>query len=400
MLLTIAVLLCILWGLGLVTPSASMLRRSLAAARSRSAAFLAASLASSLLVSPMAAGAGELGLEVEPAVAIPLTRPQSQRFDAGGAAAVKLLYGLTPSLDVTAGLSLVALPRSGGSLSSRAGTAWGYGAGLQLKRPHDSLSFHGISPWVDADVLYVHTGPLGRLGFAAATGLAFPLGDARNVWVGPFVRYQQVLGRGHAGEDGRDARLLLAGVSFELGGSVHRRTATHDEAGPPPAMVAAAAPDRDRDGIPDGGDLCPDVAGPSSNSGCPVYEKVVVQPDRLELKDKIQFAWNSPAIEQISHPALDEVVRALQESRGFRVQLEGHASSEGGDEHNQTLSEGRAQAVLEYLASHGIARERLTSKGFSSSMPIDSNTTEVGREANRRVEFVVHFIIVNPGSAK
>jgi outer membrane protein OmpA-like peptidoglycan-associated protein len=165
-------------------------------------------------------------------------------------------------------------------------------------------------------------------------------------------------------------------------------------------MVAAAAPDRDRDGIPDGGDLCPDVAGPSSNSGCPVYEKLVVQPDKLELKDKIQFAWNSPAIEQISHPALDEVVRALQENRGFRVQLEGHASSEGGDEHNQTLSEGRAQAVLEYLASHGIARERLTSKGFSSSMPIDSNTTEVGREANRRVEFVVHFIIVNPGSAK
>ncbi len=79
--------------------------------------------------------------------------------------------------------------------------------------------------------------------------------------------------------------------------------------------------------------------------------------------------------------------------------MEGHSSSEGGDEHNQTLSEQRAQAVLDYLAGKGVSRERLSSRGFGSSRPLESNTTEAGREDNRRVDFVVHFIIVKEGNA-
>jgi len=79
------------------------------------------------------------------------------------------------------------------------------------------------------------------------------------------------------------------------------------------------------------------------------------------------------------------------------VAIEGHASSEGADDHNQALSNRRADAVLEYVADHGVARDRLVSKGFSSSRPVESNTTQSGREANRRVEFVVHFIILKEG---
>jgi outer membrane protein OmpA-like peptidoglycan-associated protein len=60
----------------------------------------------------------------------------------------------------------------------------------------------------------------------------------------------------------------------------------------------------------------------------------------------------------------------------------------------------RASAVLGYLADHGVAKDRLASKGFSSSVPIDTNATSAGRENNRRVEFVVNFIILNPGSVQ
>jgi OmpA-OmpF porin, OOP family len=120
----------------------------------------------------------------------------------------------------------------------------------------------------------------------------------------------------------------------------------------------------------------------------------------LELKDKIQFAWNKALIDPVSYPALDETAQALQDNKGFRVAIQGHASSEGADDHNQSLSNDRAEAVLEYLAHRGVARNRLVSKGFSSSQPIQSNATESGREANRRVEFVVHFIILKEGSAQ
>jgi outer membrane protein OmpA-like peptidoglycan-associated protein len=361
-----------------------------------------------LLALPMAAVAGELGVKVEPGVAFPLTASQSDRFDMGGGIPVKLLYGIGPYLDVTAGVSMLGLPRSSSSLASEYGTAWGYGAGLRLKTARDSQAFYGMSPWVDADALYVRTGPLNRFGFAAGTGLAFPLGEQRNLWLGPFVRYQHVVGRGEGAADGRDAKVLLAGLSFEFGTSPMRREHVAQQAAPAPvaatAAVAVAAPerpsDRDRDGTPDKDDLCPDVAASAANHGCPVYAKVVVKPDKLELNEKIQFDRDSPRIEPASLAALDEVVKALQDNRGFRVQLEGHASSEGEDEHNQTLSEGRAQAVLDYLVGHGVAAERLVSKGFSSSVPTESNTTAAGREANRRVEFVVNFIILNPESGK
>lgn len=357
-----------------------------------------------LLAFPVAAVPGDLSVKVEPGVAFPLTDPQSERFDLGGGAAAKLLYGIGPYLDLTAGVSFLGLPRSSGSTAPEAGTAWGYGPGLRLKTSRDSDAFHGMSPWVDGDALYVRTGSLDRFGFAAGTGLAFPLGEARRSWLGPFVRYQQILGRGGDATDGRDAKILLAGVSLEVGSSPRRRAVASEAPAPPAQPAVAASPvrpsDRDRDGIADASDRCPVAAGPAASHGCPVYEKVVVQPDKLELAEKIQFARDSPVIEVASHPALDEVVKALQDNRGFRVQLEGHASSEGEDVHNQTLSEQRAQAVLDYLVSHGVATGRLASKGFSSSVPTESNTTAAGREANRRVEFVVNFIILDTGSAE
>jgi OOP family OmpA-OmpF porin len=133
------------------------------------------------------------------------------------------------------------------------------------------------------------------------------------------------------------------------------------------------------------------------NSGCPAYKRIVVTPDKLELKEKLYFAWDQAVLQDISFPVLDEVVQALKDNIGFRVQVEGHTSSEGADDHNQTLSEKRADAVLDYLVAHGIAKERLVSKGFSSSVPADTNATVAGRENNRRVEFVVHFLILNAG---
>jgi OmpA-OmpF porin, OOP family len=153
--------------------------------------------------------------------------------------------------------------------------------------------------------------------------------------------------------------------------------------------------DRDHDGVADAIDNCPDVAGTAENGGCPVYKKVIVKADRLELSEKIMFAFDRADIEVDSLPLLDEVVQALKDNSGFRVQIEGHTDSTGPQEHNQTLSEERAQAVLTYLRDHGIAPERLSYKGFGSTEPTDSNATVAGRENNRRVDFVVHFRILD-----
>ena len=217
--------------------------------------------------------------------------------------------------------------------------------------------------------------------------------------LGPFVRYMQIFQGNRAGFDNRNANTIIFGLSLETGMRTGRPAFEPVEQAPLAMAVAvpAARLDRDGDGVPDDVDNCPDIRGPASNAGCPVYEKIIVKRDKLELKEKIQFAWNDSVIEAVSYPALAEVAKALQDNPAFRVAIEGHASSEGADDHNQSLSSRRAEAVLEYVASHGVARDRLLSKGFSSSRPIESNSSESGRVANRRVEFVVHFIILKEG---
>jgi outer membrane protein OmpA-like peptidoglycan-associated protein len=349
-----------------------------------------------LLALPLSAAAQDFSLKIEPGLAFALSPPQSKLYDLGGGETVKALFGLSPWVDIGPAATLTMLPAAhpkGGT-----GTVWGFGGGARLKRPHDALSAGGISPWLDADALYVRTGPLHRAGFDVGVGFGVPLGETRTFWLGPFARYSQVLQGKHAGSDSRDAKLFSLGVSLEVGTGLDRPPAQPQAASLAP--TSEACPDMDQDQLQDAVDHCPEVAGPVDNWGCPVYKKVTIHKDKLVLNEKLFFAWDEATLEPASFPVMDEVVQALKDNKGFKVLIEGHTDSTGTYDYNQGLSEKRAETVLEYLATHGIAREQLAYKGFSSSEPTDSNNTVAGRENNRRVEFVVNFVIVNKASAR
>lgn len=352
---------------------------------------------------PLSAAAADLSGKLEPGVTLPLTAPQSELYRPGFGQSLKLLFGVTPFLDIGPSTQVIVLqPAHDGEES---GAAWTVGGGARFKWPYDSTAAFGLSPWLDLDGMYVNTGGLHRPGFDVAAGVSLPLDDARTLRVGPFVRYTHIVQIDRADADNRDAKLLTFGVGVEFGNGV-ARVADVDDA---PADVThetvrdvtrEVCSDRDDDKVPDTVDRCPDVKGVSDAWGCPPYEKIIVQKDKLELKEKLYFAWDAATLEPASFAVLDEVVQALQDNRGFRVQVEGHTDSTGGDGHNQTLSEQRAAAVLDYLVAHGVAPDRLVSKGFASSVPTDTNSTVEGRENNRRVEFVVSFIILDKASTK
>lgn len=350
---------------------------------------------------PRMAPGFRFSLSVEPGLAMALTAPQSQRTDAGFGQTLKLLFGVTPYLALGPTAAFTTLPTAPSMATP--GTAWAFGGGIRLMRPHDAIGFRGASPWIDSDLLYVRTGGLDRPGLAAGVGLSVPLDDRRRFWLGPYARYFQIVQGDRSGFDNRDAKILQLGIGLEIGAGLergHARTqvAAVEPAAVPVAPLLAAPSDRDGDGVPDATDHCPDVAGPVESSGCPAYQKIVVQPDKLELKEKIAFARDSALLGETSRPVLDEVAQALKDNPSFRVQVDGHASSEGGDAHNQVLSEDRASAVVDYLVTRGVARDRLRSKGFSSSVPAATNDTAAGRVTNRRVEFVVDFIIIKEGN--
>jgi outer membrane protein OmpA-like peptidoglycan-associated protein len=348
---------------------------------------------------PRLASGLKLSLSVEPGVAVALTDPQSERTDTGLGQTLKLLFGVTRYLAVGPTAAYTTLPAATSMPTS--GAAWAFGGGARMMRPHDAVGFYGVSPWIDADLLYVRTGGLDRLGFASAVGVAVPIDDRRRFWVGPYARYFQIVQGERAGFDNRDAKVLELGISLEAGFGLEptrTRIASAEPTRMVPAAVEVAEPDRDQDGVSDATDLCPDVAGPVASAGCPAYEKVVVKQDKLELKERIAFAWDSALLDETSRPLLDEVAQALKDNLNFRVQVDGHTSSEGGDSHNQVLSEQRAAVVLDYLVARGVAKSRLVSKGFSSSVPAATNVTAAGRVTNRRVEFVVDFIIIKEGN--
>jgi outer membrane protein OmpA-like peptidoglycan-associated protein len=385
-----------------------MPKKSIAAIRVNHASTVKAGLVLVVILLPAAARAQDVGVKLEPGIAIPLSAPQSRIYDVGGAESLKLLFGLTPYLDIGPTASFLMLPAA--AAGGESGVVWALGGGLRIKRPHDAKSAYGISPWLDADALYMRTGELNRPGFDAALGLAVPLGRTRAFWAGPFVRYMQTLQPDRAGFDNRDAKILIVGISLEAGAGIERPR----EPTPAPAEIVTKevvvtkevivpkdvpyCADQDKDGVPDSVDRCPDVAGTAEAWGCPKYEKVVVGAEKLELKEKVYFAFDKATVKPDSYPLLDQVVKVLLDNKSFYVRVEGHTDSVGTIEHNQTLSKQRAAAVTEYLAAHGVPKDHLTSQGFAASVPLDTNKTAAGRENNRRVEFVLKLNTATAGS--
>lgn len=149
-------------------------------------------------------------------------------------------------------------------------------------------------------------------------------------------------------------------------------------------------PDSDHDGIPDVNDRCPDVVGRIENSGCPEVAKETVAVMDRALKG-VRFAHNKAVLLDESYPALDEVVKVLNEHPEYNLLVEGHTDDVGSEKSNLTLSENRTNAIGDYLKSKGIAEDRLVIRAYGESKPRASNKTKEGRAQNRRVEFRIIF---------
>lgn len=152
-------------------------------------------------------------------------------------------------------------------------------------------------------------------------------------------------------------------------------------------------PDRDGDQIPDREDRCPDRPGPASADGCPPGEEeplVEIETERLSLKDAIQFDTGKDTITRASFKVLDEIAGVLASHPELgRIRVEGHTDNVGAAGYNKDLSERRARAVVHYLSGKGVGRERLAPQGFGLERPIADNRTALGRAKNRRVEFTI-----------
>lgn len=117
--------------------------------------------------------------------------------------------------------------------------------------------------------------------------------------------------------------------------------------------------------------------------------RVEVKDNKIEIHEKIQFEVAKATILPASDSLLAEIADVFKKNPHIKkVSIEGHASAEGDPKKNLKLSDDRAKAVMQHLIEKGgVDKNRLVAKGFGITKPIADNSTEEGREKNRRVEF-------------
>jgi hypothetical protein len=359
-------------------------------------ASIAAAALGMALTAPSVAQGQEFRLNVEPAAAFWLDKPQSERFTPGFYGAIRPGVAIGPIVTIQGSYALLATPAKGDY--EEFGVAHLVEAGLRV-RPFGAMvdetqQLGGL--FVDFNFGYVRTGPLDRFGLDAGLGYNFQV--APSFALGPVVRYTQIFQDDKkVDQDANDAQVLTVGLNFAFGPAhkvepesdgttVQGPLSPYPVPAPAPAPVTPACLDTDKDGICDFEDRCPEAGGPAATLGCPIDP--CLGPKLVVL---VQFPYDSAALPppvdgdlQTMDPVLDAMAKAMAKTPACRVCIVGYASEEGGVDHNLDLSRQRGKAVQGYLTARGLSAKRMPTTGLGASCQL---VPEMSRMMNRRVEF-------------
>jgi len=141
-------------------------------------------------------------------------------------------------------------------------------------------------------------------------------------------------------------------------------------------------PDRDRDGVENNLDKCPDTETETlvNRFGCNLFTGVL---------EDVRFSTDGSALDESAKQTLDELALGLLSRPGAIIGVHAHTDNRGRATHNLELSKRRVMSVVEYLVKTGVSARQLKPFGYGESRPIVSNATPEGRLQNRRIEIVL-----------
>lgn len=151
-------------------------------------------------------------------------------------------------------------------------------------------------------------------------------------------------------------------------------------------------PDNDQDRILDVGDQCPCIPevfnGYEDEDGCPDRGRILLIDERVMILDKVYFARRSASVAAASVRIIEAVADTLTHNPQLTlVEVAGHATRD--EPGAQALSEARAVAVRDALATAGVDPARLVTRAHGSAQPLVPGRSREASEQNRRVEFVI-----------
>lgn len=121
----------------------------------------------------------------------------------------------------------------------------------------------------------------------------------------------------------------------------------------------------------------------------PTPEECAADVNAVIARTKITYTPSSAEIATTARPVLDELASILSNCPPMQMEIGGHTDAQGSEGGNQALSQARAEAVLLALQGRRVDVSGMTAVGYGETKPIADNDSEEGREANRRIEFVL-----------
>jgi len=115
----------------------------------------------------------------------------------------------------------------------------------------------------------------------------------------------------------------------------------------------------------------------------------MVDKNRWFSFDRLEFETNSATLKSSSTEQLQNVAAILKAYPQVKVKIGGYTDNIGDDSHNLRLSSERAATTMNAIVDLGIDRSRLTSEGYGNDFPVADNSTEEGRQRNRRIDIRV-----------
>jgi outer membrane protein OmpA-like peptidoglycan-associated protein len=114
---------------------------------------------------------------------------------------------------------------------------------------------------------------------------------------------------------------------------------------------------------------------------------------RVTMTNQTAFETNSADIKPGFHSTMDKLADVVVRYGKTTLTVVGHTDDVGSNAYNQALSERRAHSVAQYLESRRVNSLRLAISGKGETQPIETNATDTGRQANRRVEIYVEPVV-------
>lgn len=135
------------------------------------------------------------------------------------------------------------------------------------------------------------------------------------------------------------------------------------------------------------------VLAPERGTGSIQVEKLAGDILRVTMTEQTAFEIDSAQIKPGFHSTMDKIGGVVNRYGKTHLTIVGHTDSTGSTQHNQGLSQRRAQAVQNYFAQQGVIPERMAAEGKGEAAPRASNNTAEGRRLNRRVEVYIEPIV-------